>query len=333
MMARQGSGKPPSRREAPRQDDYVPLWARFKAWWDGTEPEALQRAGATDKPAAERNAKALHLEAGPPTDPANWWSPERVEIHGNLWGSGYLEPGGADRVLALVKPLALTNQMTVLDAIAGLGGGMRTIVREYGNWMTGLEPDARLAELGMASSGDSKLANRAPVHAYDTARMDLPDRKFDAVLMRDRGFQIKEKRRLLASIRKALKPGGYLILTDLALADTAAPNMSPVSAWLRAEVIKAEPWAVRDYRYALEETGFEIRQFEDDSDFYRNASVEGWKMFMKILQKQQGLSRTYVSTFLQEADIWQKRLKAIDAGQVRFLRVHAQNPERAEAAE
>ena len=327
-MARQGSGKPPRGGGVPRPDDYVPMWLRFKAWWDGTEPEALTRPGGTAKVGVKRDAKALHMDSEPPSDPATWWSPERVEIHGNLWGEGYLEPGGAERVLALVKPLALTNQMTVVDVIAGMGGGMRTIVREHGNWMTGLEPNQQLAEMGMASSADAKLATRAPVHAYDPAIVNMPERKFDVVLMRDRGFQIKEKRRLLGCIRKALKPNGYLILTDLVLADSAAPNMSPLSAWIASEVIKVEPWAVRDYRYTLEETGFEVRQFEDDTDFYRNAAIEGWKMFMKILQKQQGLSRSYVSTFLQEADLWQKRIKAIEAGQLRFLRVQAQNPDR-----
>lgn len=328
-MARQGSGKPPARREAPRQDDYVPLWARFKAWWEGTEPEALNRPGAPAKPAAKRDTKALHMDAGPAADPSTWWSPERVEIHGTLWGEGFLEPGGSDRVLALVKPLALTNHMTVVDMIAGLGGGMRAIVREYGNWMTGLEPDPRLAEQGMASSADKKMATRAPVHAYDPMTVNLPDRKFDVALLRDRVFQIKEKRRLLGSIRKGLKPNGQLVLTDLVLADTAAPNMPALKTWLSAEVVKAEPWAMRDYRYALEELGFEVRYFEDDTEFYKNAAVEGWKMFMKVLRKQQGLSRTYVSTFLQEADLWQKRLKAIESGELRFLRVQALNPDRA----
>ena len=88
------------------------LGLRMKAWWEGYDPDEIQkriqdRAPAPDlieEPAAEEK-KAITVDT---IDP---WDDETVDIAQFVWGKGFCGPGGPEFVVALSKLLALSPEM------------------------------------------------------------------------------------------------------------------------------------------------------------------------------------------------------------------------------
>ncbi len=288
----------------------VPIGLRLKAWWDGYDLEVRQRLAAQEPAAAH--------EVRYERDPLAWETP-RIELAQQLWGKGFNAPGEAEQTLDLVKPVGLDESMSVLEVGSGLGGSARLIAQEFGSWVTALEPDPGLAQAATALSEMAGLAKKAAVSSCDIENLEVKRAGYDCILSRTALYGVDNKLGALAAMAGGLKAKGQLIMTDFVKSDSAGRAFE---RWRNLEELKSDPWRAEDYEETIKELGLDLRVAADVTDDYRAALVKGWSGFMSGVSKQQ-IDAEQAQIVKEEAELWNLRKAALDAGELRLYRFHA----------
>ncbi len=298
-------------------DGYVPFRTRFLAWWNGLEPDALNKAPSAnrDKPVSPA---AIEVDSG--NMPATEIQALRRELLQKLWGEGFLEPGGSDYTIQLIKPAAPTPDQSILDLAPGLCGGAKAVAEEYGVWVDAMEPDPDLfaaAEVFCEQKGVKKVT----LSEYDPAKLTLPKKRYNSIYARERFYMFEDKKCILEAVRHGLKPGGQFLFTDLVLANREGET-DAVSQW--RETLPSRPffWTMKEYKDALQQMKFDVRVFADETDSICANILRGWSDLAEGLADGT-MGRAFVAVLMTEAERWLYQAKAMEQGQLRFLRVHA----------
>ncbi|MBT6441393.1 MAG: methyltransferase domain-containing protein [Alphaproteobacteria bacterium] len=297
---------------------------RLRAWWEGYYIE-------DDEPAPPSNGvsmsalvdEAAERESAGSEDPriAAAFSDPRVQIMERMFGEGFTGPGGADLIRDLVKPLGLDSSMTVLDIGSGLGGGTRAIHAETGAWVTGYESSPLYVEAAMEMSKMEGLDRKAPVHAFDPEHLELKPNGTNAIFSKDALFTIKNKEALLEAIYAGLKVDGQLLITDY-LTKTGDASGTAIDEWVAGEPAKPHLWSLDRVRTLLADLGFEIRVSEDVSDATQALITRSWAMTGEILGDKSSLAGGLGPALLAEAELWLRRMKVLESGQVGAYRIY-----------
>lgn len=317
---------------SPGTDEVVPptltLKERFLAWWEGYDLSG--RRERRREAAAQAAALAGTATSAGPSDATKHlnrkgkplWTATRVQVAEKIWGEGFSTPGGTDVIPSMVKPLGLNPAMSVLDIGAGLGGATRTMAQQYGAWVTGLEHNPVLAELGMFRSQKSGLARQAPVQQMDLDAFKWT-KKVDAIFSKEALFTIRNKDGLVDGIEAALKPRGQFLFTDYVL-DPAGLKQREFDSWANHEPAEPHPWTVEQYAKALAQRNLDIRIAEDNSDAHRATILAAIQSLVKHLETV-SMDRDTKIAVVEEVELWARRVAALNAG-LRVFRFYAMKP-------
>lgn len=293
----------------------VPFKLRLQAWWQGADVVVRRREGRPKAGPRPRPVIGHH-------DPERPWQTPRAKVFGMLWGNGFSHPGDAEHVLELVKPFALDPAMTVVDLCAGLGGGARAIVEEFGVWVTGMEPDRELAEAGMQISTGAGLAKKAEITHYDPETLDIRAGTVDCLLCRQLLHRIADKSKFMRAIDRALKNRGQIVLTDYVLADGSKSESPAIQAWMAGEATPMSPWTTEQYVQVLKEFDFDVRVVEDMTASYRSMVLKGWAGLTGATEGAT-VDPELAKVLLDELERWTRRIAAFDAGDLKLVRFFA----------
>lgn len=250
------------------------------------------------------------------------WPEARLKIVQDIWGKDFLKPGGAEDVVALVRPLALTSDHTVLDIGAGLGGSSRTIANETGAWVNGFEANADLAQAAMHLSKMAGMTRKAPIAALPPEGPDLKPKSVNAMFSKEAIYKIEDKETLFTAVDGILRPHGQIMLTDYV---AKAENLSTpdLEAWSAQERTPAHLWTTDGYRRYFEANGYDIRVAEDITDKYYSTVVQGFSKFSNTIKSFRG-DKEMEEWSVREAEFWVRRMAPFEAGDLRVCRVFAQ---------
>ncbi|MEZ6118052.1 MAG: methyltransferase domain-containing protein [Pirellulaceae bacterium] len=120
--------------------------------------------------------------------------------------------GNRDRVLAAMQ---LQPGMVVADVGAGTGAFTRVFSKAVGpnGWVYAVDISPKFLEHISSKSAEEKLGNVSAVFGSATS-INLPPASVDVVFICDTYHHFEYPESTLASINKALKPGGKLVLID-----------------------------------------------------------------------------------------------------------------------
>lgn len=292
---------------------------RLAAWWEGEElppetPESVPEAAVEPAPAPAAE------EPPPPAQSLDrfgrpLWNATRVEVAETMWGEGFLTPGGASYAPLLVKPLALSKEMSLLDLTAGLGGLARAVVGETGCWVTGLDVSEPVAKLGMERSVKAGMEKQAPVKPYDPATMKL-GRRFDAVFAKESLFTVADKDALFDTIEEHLKPKGQILYTDYVI--DSEESRAGLSAWEQAEPQDVHLWSVDQHVNGFKQRNLDVRVTEDITAKYVGFIFDGLA-HLRDRMSGHGMPAETKAAILAEVQLWARRM---DALQHKGLRVY-----------
>ena len=131
-----------------------------------------------------------------------------------LFGQGFLSPGGAAEVRAMVEGLDLGGH-SVLDLGCGLGGGALVLAGELGaGGVLGIdvEPDSLArAESAAKSAG---LDDRIAFELVEPGPLPLEATAFDLVFSKEAICHVADKAGLFAEVFRVLRPGGSFAGSD-----------------------------------------------------------------------------------------------------------------------
>jgi SAM-dependent methyltransferase len=254
--------------------------------------------------------------------PVPAWSAIRVGVAEDLWGEGFVTPGGAEDVLRLAAPLGLSQTSSVLLLGAGLGGAAQVLAEEFDAWVNGYEADPTLAALAATRLKrlGGEVARRASVSEWGPATPPFKPRGFHHAIALD-VIQGGPSKALLQDVARALKAGGQIVLVQLVSDRKLDPDDPALVAWARLErrapVVPTEAEITR----ILARLKFDVRVVEDISARHANLALQGWATLVRALEGPKP-PPMQAACIVGEAERWMRRLRLMQAGQLRLVRWH-----------
>jgi ubiquinone/menaquinone biosynthesis C-methylase UbiE len=147
----------------------------------------------------------------------------------------------------------------VLDIGSGIGGPARYIARRFGCRVTGIDLTAEFCDVARHLTRVLHLGDRVTFEVGNALAMPFGDASFDGAYSMNVSMNIADKAALYREIHRVLKPGGWLILSELAKGNGGAPDFPTPWAASAATSFLATPEATRQ---CLAKAGFEVKQLK-----------------------------------------------------------------------
>ena len=196
---------------------------------------------------------------------------ESISFLETLWGEGYLSPGGAEEVRAVLEGIDLTNK-TVLDIGCGSGGIALELVRDYGAArVVGIDVEEPVLAKARARAETRGLSDRIDFIQVEPGPLPFSDASFDIVFSKDSMIHIPDKESLFEDVMRLLVPGGWLAASDWMIAhdDEPSPEMKH---YLDMEGLSFNMASPERYRRALEGAGFTDIELRNRNPWYREVA-------------------------------------------------------------
>lgn len=320
-MWSQDLGSDPLRKDdADETAEEISVKDRLVAWWNGDVlPERpVSKSGKDGRRAGASGEDADELDDTPRESA---WSETRRQLAQEIWSHGFIVPGGTDYIEKLVNGCSLTAAETLLEIGVGMGGGARTIIGKFGNYVTGYERDENLAAAARRHAVTYDIDDKLDVEVLPFEKLRLKSKYFRAALVRDVLYTVKDKAALISAVGSSLKKGdSFLILTDFLF--DADDESDELAAWKEVEELPVYPFTKAELVKTLERAGIRPRIVDDESEDYCAMVIDAWSEFMATLNGPD-VSPAMARELEREGEYWARRVAALKAGVLRYYRIEA----------
>ena len=282
----------------------------------------LSRAAAAPAPAPHAPARARATQAAP-AEPEPPWSRRRLALTHQLWGDGFILPGGSEEVLRLAAPLGLSAASSLLLLGCGAGGPARAVATLLGAWVAGYEADPDLAAEATAVCARANLGKRVRIDQWNPAAPAFPAHSCHHVLALD-PFRAGAVAPLLEALAGAIRPGGQITLLATVADEGFDPAGEDARAWLRLDGRAAPPPGRAAIARAFTDRRFDLRVTEDLSAPHMRDAVQAWRGLVHALRDgNERPPRPQAEALVREAELWLRQVRLMRGGQLRWIRWHA----------
>jgi len=161
----------------------------------------------------------------------------------------------ATKEMADSLDIAATNH--ILDIGSGIGGPARYMAHRFGCRVTGIDLTAEFCEVARRLTRLLGLHGRVDFHLGNAVAMPFGDRSFDGAYSMNVSMNIADKAGLYREICRVLRPGAWLMLSEIAKGSGADPDFPTPWASSALTSFLATP---EDTQRALTDAGFEVVQ-------------------------------------------------------------------------
>ncbi len=292
--------------------------SQVKRWFGGAvslsaQSHAGRAPGALARPAA-RGAEAMQPQAE-----LALWNKARVEVVEQLWGEGFVHPGGIDELLHMINPMGLSGADTLLLLGAGPFGAARSITTARQCWVESYERDPDLQALASHRAELAGLKKRAPTHLLEPVPQ-FRAKSASHTLCWQALIDDASVAPLLSGVAAATRPGGQLVMVEL-VADGAMQD-GIERRWMRLEGRDTPPPKTSVVVAELKRLGFDVRIAEDMSANHVSQAISGWQSMLGAIATQRP-SVKQAGQMVGEAEIWMLRMKLLGMGRLRLMRWQA----------
>ena len=273
---------------------------------------------AEPDPAVNSEATARKVE---PTGQVVW-PPARLALADQLWGPGFVFPGGEIETLRLARPLGASAATSLLIVGVGSGGPASSVARNMGTWVTGMESDPSLLAAACKLFTKNSLGKKVSIKIWNPANPDFVARSHHHCLALE-ALAGARPEPILDGLARVLKPGGQLVLTELTAAAPLDQLDPTVIRWSALE--KRDPADVPvgiAVTRMLGRVGMDVRISEDISTRHMEQAMLGWRVMLRELRDRKPTRQEAVQ-MVSEAELWLLRRRLIRNGKLRMMRWHA----------
>jgi SAM-dependent methyltransferase len=250
------------------------------------------------------------------------WPAARLILSNELWGAGFICPGGESEILRLARPLGVSAAASLLIVGVGSGAPATVVTRNFGAWVTGAENDPSLLATARGFVGRSQMARKIKIVAWN------PDEPAFGVGNHHHCLALEPFRKgqpepIADALARSLKPGGQMVVTELTAGTPLNPADPTVRRW--AELEQRNPsdvLAAVAVPRILGRIGLDVRVAEDISDRHIDHALMGWRTMLRDLAtiKPPPLQ---AAQMVREAELWLLRRRLVRDGRLRMMRWHA----------
>lgn len=196
-----------------------------------------------------------------------------IAFLGELWGEGYMSPGGADEVARVVDGLDLTG-LTILDIGSGAGGAAVDLARNHGaGRVIGIDPEADACAAARRLAERAGVGDRVVIQEIEPGPLPFEDQSFDMVFSKDSIIHIPDKEWLSAEVMRVLKPGGWFAASDWMISHDDAPSPE-MAEYIRLEDLDFAMSSPTRYQAALQSAGFDHVQMTNRNPWYAELAAK-----------------------------------------------------------
>ena len=142
----------------------------------------------------------------------------------------------------------------ILDIGSGIGGPARYVARRFGCRVTGIDLTPEFCSAARELTRLVGLADRVQFESGNALAMPFAEASFDGAYSMNVSMNIANKRAFYREIRRVLKPGAWLVLSEVAKGDGAALGYPTPWAATEETSFLSTP---EETRQALADAGFE----------------------------------------------------------------------------
>jgi len=173
---------------------------------------------------------------------------DRAEVRYLLGDS--LHPGGIDLTLRMAEMLGLGPDSSILDVACGRGTSLDAIRRMWPLKAVGLDAGLSGGDVAPEAENPGSLE----LHRGDVHDTPFSDAAFDAVLCECALSTFADQGRALGEIRRVLRPGGRVAISDMVVEGTVPPGLED---WVNVGTCLAGALTAEGYLQVIESAGVE----------------------------------------------------------------------------
>lgn len=159
----------------------------------------------------------------------------------------------ATREIADALDIAPTDDL--LDIGSGLGGPARYFAQRFGCRVTGIDLTAEFCEIARELTRLLALEDRVKFEHGDALAMPFADARFDGAYSMNVSMNIKDKSALYREVGRVLKPGAWLVFSELLRGPGPEPDYP--TPWARSAEASFLS-TLEETQRALKSAGFEL---------------------------------------------------------------------------
>lgn len=183
------------------------------------------------------------------------YSDDHIDFLEELWGEGFLSPGGPDEVARVLEGVDVAGKR-VLDIGCGSGAISLLLVREFGAaHVTGIDVETPVCEAARRRVTEAGLTDTITIEKVTPGPLPFPNGAFDLVFSKDSIIHIPDKAALAAEAFRVLRSGGHFAASDW-LTDRDGEMSPEMAHYVKMENLEFRMASPATYRAAMEQAGF-----------------------------------------------------------------------------
>lgn len=182
---------------------------------------------------------------------------------------------GLEATVEMAELAHPTSTDHVLDIGSGIGGPARYFAHRFGCKITGIDLTPEYCDVARHLTGLLELEHRVTFQVGNALHMPFADGEFDGAYSMNVSMNIPRKDELYREIRRVLKPGAWLVLSEIAKGDGADLDYPTPWAGSAATSFLSTP---EETRRGLLEAGFDVLRLHSSAEATRAWGVRARAM-------------------------------------------------------
>ena len=230
-----------------------------------------------------------------------------------MWGEGYMSPGGPEEVARVLEGLDLTGKR-VLDIGCGTGAIVLDLKQTHGAGdVVGIDVEETVCDIARQRVAEAGLSDTARIIKVEPGPLPFADDEFDIVFSKDSIIHITDKEALAREIFRVLRPGGYFAASDWLISHDGPPS-DDMARYIALEGLDFAMASPERYHRALEQAGFEDVKTVNRNPWYLGVAT-GEKAVLEGPRRAEFEDRFGAKLIRENIDIWNAMIKVLKTGE------------------